>query len=24
VGMIYEGWVGDDHILGLRNVLGAP
>ena len=24
VGMIYEGWVGDDHILGLRNVLEAP
>jgi YjbE family integral membrane protein len=22
VTMIYEGWVGDDHILGLRNVLG--
>jgi YjbE family integral membrane protein len=22
VTMIYEGWMGDDHILGLRNVLG--
>lgn len=22
VTMIYEGWVGDDHILGLRNLLG--
>jgi predicted tellurium resistance membrane protein TerC len=22
VGMIYEGWVGGEHILGLRNVLG--
>ncbi|HET7816684.1 MAG TPA: YjbE family putative metal transport protein [Sphingomicrobium sp.] len=22
VSMIYEGWVGGDHILGLRNVLG--
>jgi YjbE family integral membrane protein len=23
VGMIYEGWVGGEHVLGLRNVLGA-
>jgi YjbE family integral membrane protein len=22
VGMIYEGWVGDDHVLGLRTALG--
>lgn len=22
VNMIYEGWIGDDHILGLRNALG--
>jgi predicted tellurium resistance membrane protein TerC len=21
VGMIYEGWVGGEHVLGLRNVL---
>jgi YjbE family integral membrane protein len=23
VSMIYEGWVGGDHVLGLRNVIGA-
>jgi predicted tellurium resistance membrane protein TerC len=22
VSMIYEGWVGGEHVLGLRNVLG--
>jgi predicted tellurium resistance membrane protein TerC len=23
-GMIYEGWVGGEHVLGLRNAIGAP
>ena len=23
IGMIYEGWVGGEHVLGLRNVLGV-
>jgi hypothetical protein len=22
IGMIYEGWVGDDHVLGLKQVFG--
>ena len=24
LGMIYEGWVGGEHVLGLRNALGLP
>jgi hypothetical protein len=23
MGMIYEGWVGGEHVLGLRNLLGV-